>query len=207
MEHAKFAPFQPGDMRILVNFSEVEDTRKLFDVPDVADKESGVPFRVALVTKHPSLAADYQPRVENDQLTEAQKAAYHQLDTFRILLRNVAACNSNATNCIHPKMRTRFNHPETPTEPNVSSKDLGVAIMVLAKEVREYAQNFMIFSDQMVKDRNFELNSEEHLKFQTDIQNNMDCARYAGPLFMSISTFVVPAACEPPRFVSVMQQR
>ena len=205
MEHAKFAPFRPEDMRILINFSEVTDATKLFDVDQIKDQNSTVPFRVALVTKHPSLAADYEPRIENDQLTAAQKAAFQQLNTFRILLRNVAACNSNATYNIHPKMRTRFNHPESPTEPNVSSKDLGKAIIELSKEVRAYSQNLMQLSDQMVKDRNFAPDSEEHAKFQRDIQNCMDCARYAGPMFKNISTFVVPAAREPPRFVSVMQ--
>ena len=205
MEHAKFFPFQEQDMRILIDFREVLNVTELCDIEKIADKNSTVPVRIALVTKHPSLAADYQPRVENDQLTEAQKAAHQQLHTFRILLRNVAACNSNATHGIHPKMRTRFNHPESPTEHNVSSRDLGMAIMELAKEVREYAQNLMVLSDQMVKDRDFEVDSEEHLKFQRDIQNCMDCARYAGPMFKNISTFVVPAAREPPRFVSVMQ--
>ena len=205
MEHAKFTPFREEDMRILIDFSEVSNATELYAIERIADINSTVPLRVALVTKHPSLAADYKPRVENDQLTEAQKAAHQQLHTFRILLRNVAACNSNATHSIHPKMRTRFNHPESPTEHNVSSKDLGMAIMELAKEVREYAQNLMVLSDQMVKDRDFEMDSEEHLKFQRDIQNCMDCARYAGPMFKNMSCFVVPAARKPPRFVSVMQ--
>ena len=169
MEHAKFAPFRCEDMRILIEFSEVSSATRLYEIDQIKDKESTVPVRVALVTKHPSLAADYRPRVENDQLTEAQKAAHQQLNTFRILLRNVAACNSNATHGIHPKMRTRFNHPESPTEHNVSSKDFGMAIMELAKEVREYSQNLMVLADQMVDDR------------KRDIQNCMDCARFAEP--------------------------
>lgn len=204
MEHAKFTPFAPRDMRILVDFQEKNDDYELGKLyPDgVQDK---IPLRLALVTQQPALPADFHHRELNPQLTDAQRAAVHQIDTLRILLRNVAACNSNATHSIHPRFRTRFNYPETPTENNVSAQDLGHVVLELAQQVRLYSHNLMKLSDQMCKDRNFQVNSDEHKQFQMDIQNCMDCARYAGPMFKNISSFVVPAARQPPRIISVMQ--
>ena len=66
MEHAKFTPFRPEDMRILIDSSEVSNATKLYNIDQIADKDPAVPLRVALVTKHPSLAADYEPSIENN---------------------------------------------------------------------------------------------------------------------------------------------
>ena len=204
MEHAKFTPFPTSEMRILVEFQEVTNDVVLGELyPD--GSQNNIPLRMALVTKLPSLPADFHHRERNPQLTDAQRAAVHQINTLRILLRNVAACNSNATHSLHPRTRTRFNYPETPTEENVSAQDLGHVVLDLAQQVRIYSQNLMKLADQMVKDRDFQVNSDEHVQFQTDIQNCMDCARYAGPMFKNISAFVVPAARQPPRIISVMQ--
>lgn len=202
MEHAKFTPFALSEMRILVNFNEVADDNVLGEL--YPDGQNKIPLRMALVTQKPSLPADYHHRELNPQLNDAQRAAVHQINTLRILLRNVAACNSNATNSIQPRLRTRFNYPETPTENNVSAADLGAVVLELAAQVRLYSHNLMKLADQMCKDRNFQVNSPEHVQFQTDIQNCMDCARYAGPMFKNISSFVVPAARQPPRIISVM---
>ena len=70
------------------------------------------------------------------------------------------------------------------------------------RPVSPFKSDGQYWSDQMskpwiakpwaTKDRNIEVDSDEHLKFQRDIQNCMDCARYAGPMFKNISTFVVP---------------
>ena len=74
------------------------------------------------------------------------------MNTLRILLRNVKACNANASERLNPKTRTRFNFAETPTEHNVTCVDLGHVIMELAVQVRQYSQNLMRLGDQMIKE-------------------------------------------------------
>merc|ERR1712241_1038428 len=121
-----------SEMRILVDFQEVADDFVLGQLYPDGVGQSKIPLRMALVTQVPSLPADFQHRELNPQLTDAQRAAVHQINTLRILLRNVAACNSNATHSLHPRLRTRFNYPEPPTENNVSAQDLGHVVLDLA---------------------------------------------------------------------------
>ena len=108
----------------------------------------------------------------NHQLTDQQKAAVNQLNTLRILMRNVKACNSNASERLNPKTRTRFNYAETPTEHNVTAVDLGHVIMELAAQVRQYSENLMRLGDQMIKERFNDLifSSKRQQNFRSDFQ-------------------------------------
>jgi len=204
MVHSKITPFEVEKMRVLVSQKEASNDLEIQKISEIEQQGENAsrPIRIALVTKQPSLPATFEHRDLNQQLTEQQKAAYQQLNTLRILMRNVKACNSNASERLNPRTRTRFNYPETPTEHNVTSVDLGHVIMELAAQVRQYSENLMRLGDQMIKDR--PLNPEELRSFQMDIQNCMDLARYASPMFKSTSNFVVPVARCPPRLVSVI---
>ena len=103
--------------------------------------------------------------------------------------------------------RVRFNHPETKTEPNITSADLGQIVLELAHEIRTYSESLSRLSDKMIKDRQLDPQSQEFKDFQQDIQNVMDFSRYANPALKCMAMLVVPLQRNSPRMISSMNNQ
>merc|ERR1719284_1562227 len=120
---------------------------------------------------------------------------------------NVHACNRAAEAFLNAKERIRFNEPTVAVAGIVFSEDLGKMIIIIADELKKLSSNFLKLSNTMVKDENLVQGSEEYENYKCMIQNLMDAARYAGPLFQALSKFTIPLAQSSPRSISIVQQR
>ena len=100
-------------------------------------KEGATEARMAMVTTKPSIVPTFTDRVAQAEMPEEHRTAANTLNSCRILLRNFAACNSNAEHFRKPSDRVRFNTPVTKTQPNVISEDLGEFIIDVSKEAKK----------------------------------------------------------------------
>jgi len=192
-----------AQMRLLYNGQLQDDKAKLLDVL----KEGATEARMAMVTTKPSIVPTFTDRVALPDMPEEHRQANQTLNSCRILLRNFAACNSNAEGFRKPSDRVRFNTPVTKTQPNVVSEDLGEFIIDVSKEVKKYSVSLNRLANKMTQDKNMDRNSLEYERYKTDIQNLMDAARYASPMFMNMAKFTLPLSQPSPRRVSVMPRR
>lgn len=190
-------------MRLLYNGQLQDDKSKLIDVL----KGGATEARMAMVTTKPSIVPTFTDRVALPEMPEEQRQANQTLNSCRILLRNFSACNSNAEGFRKPSDRVRFNTPVTKTQPNVVSEDLGEFIIDVSKEVKKYSVSLNRLANKMTQDKNMDRNSLEYERYKTDIQNLMDAARYASPMFMNMAKFTLPLSQPSPRRVSVMPRR
>ena len=190
-------------MRLLYNGQLQDDKSKLIEVL----KEGATEARMAMVTTKPSIVPTFTDRVALPEMPEEHRQANQTLNSCRILLRNFAACNSNAEGFRKPSDRVRFNTPVTKTQPNVVSEDLGEFIIDVSKEVKKYSVSLNRLANKMTQDKNMDRNSLEYERYKTDIQNLMDAARYASPMFMNMAKFTLPLSQPSPRRVSVMPRR
>ena len=187
-------------MRLLYNGQLQDDKSKLIEVL----KEGATEARMAMVTTKPSIVPTFTDRVALPEMSEEHRQANQTLNSCRILLRNFAACNSNAEGFRKPSDRVRFNTPVTKTQPNVVSEDLGEFIIDVSKEVKKYSVSLNRLANKMTQDKNMDRNSLEYERYKTDIQNLMDAARYASPMFKNMTKFTLPLSQPSPRRVSVM---
>ena len=188
---------QAGDMKILFNAGIMKDQELLRE-----KLKDFMGARLSMVTSKAFLpmqmVGDAVP--EN----EMQRRTLARLNECYILLRNIHACNMAAKTLMNPDQRTRFNSPVLRVNTIVYSKDLGELIMAIATEVKNLSVNLSKVSNLMVKDENLIQHSQKYNDYKFVVQNTMNAARYCGPLFRSISKFVIPLACPTPRQISIL---
>jgi len=104
------------------------------------------------------------------------------LNNIRIWERNVAECALSARHGLCNRDREKFNKPVTPTPPLPDCSYLGNLLTEIGETCISVSENLQVMSDilsnigAMQEDQPYEHN-------RRIVQNNMDCLRYAAPMF------------------------
>ena len=159
--------------------------------------------RCAMVLNEPFVTRNLNP--PESQKSSMEMKTIQKLKSCQILLRNVDACNKAAENFLQPRARQRFSEPTIAFTGTVFSKDLGQLILTIADQSRRLSLNLSRLGHRLVKDQTLTPHSHEYERYKRLIQNVMDATRYMGPLFKSLSKFVIPLASNSPRPISVRE--
>ena len=191
---------------------DIKDIRLIFNANSMIDEKTlSETFgnlqavRCSMVTRKPYIAPAIALRTGPE--SQIQSETLHRFKSCWILFRNVHACNRAAEVFLNAKERVRFNEPTVAVAGIVFSEDLGKLIIIIADELKRLSTNFLKLSNTMVKDENLIQGSDEYENYKCMIQNLMDAARYAGPLFQALSKFTIPLTQPSPRSISIVQQR
>ena len=191
---------------------DVKDIRLIFNAKPINEEDTlSEAFgnlqkvRCSMVTTKPYLAPEIALRAAPESRIQAE--TLHRFKSCLILFRNVHACNRAAETFLSSNERIRFNEPTVLVTGIVYSEDLGKMIIMIAEELERLSTNFLKLSNKMIKDENLVQGSDEYENYKCMIQNLMDSARYAGPLFQALSKFTIPLSQPSPRPISIVQQR
>jgi len=200
LEKLNYHPHDTKDIRVIFNANAIMDENTLSET--FGNLQA---VRCSMVTTKPYLAPPIA--LGTTPASQIQNETLHRFKSCWILFRNVHACNRAAEAFLNAKERIRFNEPTVAVAGIVFSEDLGKLIIIIADELRRLSTNFLKLSNTMVKDENLVQGSEEYENYKCMIQNLMDAARYAGPLFQALSKFTIPLTQSSPRAISIVQQR
>ena len=200
LEKLNYHPHDTKDIRLIFNTNSIIDEKTLSET--FGNLQA---VRCSMVTTKPYLAPAIALRTAPE--SQMQHETLHRFKSCWILFRNVHACNRAAEVFLNAKERIRFNEPTVAVAGIVYSEDLGKLIIIIADELKRLSTNLLKLSNTMVKDENLVQRSDEYENYKCMIQNLMDAARYAGPLFQALSKFTIPLTQSSPRAISIVQQR
>ena len=200
LEKLNYHPHDTKDIRLIFNANSIADEKTLSET--FGNLQA---VRCSMVTTKPYLAPAIALRTAPE--SQMQHETLHRFKSCWILFRNVHACNRAAEVFLNAKERIRFNEPTVAVAGIVYSEDLGKLIIIIADELKRLSTNLLKLSNTMVKDENLVQRSDEYENYKCMIQNLMDAARYAGPLFQALSKFTIPLTQSSPRAISIVQQR
>jgi hypothetical protein len=201
LELYNFNVVNKEDIGLLFKHERLENETKIMSIDGIYSNYCNV---MAMVTTQPGLPPVFQDRELREDLNANQQRAKNVMNSCRILLRNYRACVTNATNNLPPIERVRFNVPPTKTQENVISHDLGTFVTEVSQVTREFAVELSKLSNHMIQDRALERDSPEYINYKKAIQNIMDAARYASPMFLNLAKFTIPLNRQSPRLISVI---
>ena len=200
LEKLNYHPHDTKDIRLIFNANSIIDEKTLSET--FGNLQA---VRCSMVTTKPYLAPAIALRTAPE--SQIQSETLHRFKSCWILFRNVHACNRAAEVFLNATERIRFNESTVAVAGIVYSEDLGKLIIIIADELKRLSTNLLKLSNTMVKDENLVQGSDEYEKYKCMIQNLMDAARYAGPLFQALSKFTIPLTQSSPRAISIVQQR
>jgi len=110
---------------------------------------------------------------------------FHNIE---ILLRNANECNRFAKKNANARERQRFSEPALDVEINDSFQAFGDLTERIGQLMVSYSTQLNRLSDVLDKDERMNPNSRKYDEAKQIIQNNLDTARYAGPMMKNFSS-------------------
>ncbi|CAG5086515.1 Oidioi.mRNA.OKI2018_I69.PAR.g11240.t1.cds [Oikopleura dioica] len=110
------------------------------------------------------------------------------LNNMEILLRNANECNNFAKRNQNALERDRFSEPVFGTELNDSFPCFGDITERIGELMVSYSTQLNRLADVLDKDERLVQNTQKYEETKQIIQNNLDTARYAGPLMKNLTS-------------------
>ena len=110
------------------------------------------------------------------------------LNNMEILLRNANECNNFAKRNQNALERDRFSEPVFGTELNDSFPVFGDITERIGELMVSYSTQLNRLADVLDKDERLVQNTQKYDETKQIIQNNLDTARYAGPLMKNLTS-------------------
>lgn len=109
-------------------------------------------------------------------------------NNIEILLRNANECNKFAKKNTNARERERFSEPSFDVEINESFGAFGDLTERIGQLMVSYSTQLNRLADVLDKDERMSPNSRKYDEAKQIIQNNLDTARYAGPMMKNFSS-------------------
>lgn len=107
---------------------------------------------------------------------------------IEILLRNANECNKFAKKNTDARERERFSEPSFDVEINESFQSFGDLTERIGQLMVSYSSQLNRLADVLGKDERMNPNSRKYEEAKHIIQNNLDTAKYAGPMMKNLSS-------------------
>ena len=198
LERFSYSRCQLNDIRLIFNANQLGDEKTLVEL------FKNLPaVRISVVMNKPYIISTMTSRI--DSRSQGQNETIYRYKICWILLRNIQACNRAAETYLEPNQRIRFNEPIIEIKGIIFAEHFGKLITNIADEMRRLSINLLKMANIMIKDENMVPHSIDYNNYKYLIQNLMNAARYAAPLFKTMSKFVIPLPQQSPRQISFSQ--